>query len=197
MATALNFTVPLKQDPQSQESLGHLVTSFAQEVQPAIDAALARSQIVHFARIVVIDNQYLQSSPVPPRRPLLAGELDRIARQADAGGLGHALGVRPPAAGRARDRPVAGDARGVHGPRASECRHGADPARCPGQPGHVPGAGAAGEGRHHPRRPLRRDAVREFATEAADEAFGDRVGTRRLHRCLDGDDLAGYDGVRS
>jgi len=60
MATALNFTVPLKQDPQSQESLGHLVTSFAQEVQPAIDAALARSQIVHFARIVVIDNQYLQ-----------------------------------------------------------------------------------------------------------------------------------------
>jgi hypothetical protein len=60
VATALNFTVPLKQDPQSQESLGHLVTSFAQEVQPAIDAALARSQIVHFARIVVIDNQYLQ-----------------------------------------------------------------------------------------------------------------------------------------
>jgi hypothetical protein len=31
------------------------------------------------------------------------------------------------------------------------------------------------------------DAVEEFATEAADEAFGDRVGTRRLHRCLDGE----------
>src|SRR4051812_20135660 len=60
MATALNFTVPLKQEPGSQESLAHLVASFGQEVQPAIDAALARSQIVHFARILVIDNKYLQ-----------------------------------------------------------------------------------------------------------------------------------------
>ena len=60
MATALNFTVPLKQDQGSQESLAHLVASFGQEVQPAIDAALAGSQIVHFARIVVIDNKYLQ-----------------------------------------------------------------------------------------------------------------------------------------
>ncbi len=60
MAIALNFTVPLKQDPQSQESLRHLVASFAHDVQPAIDAALARSQIVHFARVVVIDNKYLQ-----------------------------------------------------------------------------------------------------------------------------------------
>jgi hypothetical protein len=41
------------------------------------------------------------------------------------------------------------------------------------------------------------DAVEEFATEAAGEAFGDRLGTRRLHRCLGGDDLAGHDGVRS
>ena len=60
MAIALNFTVPLKQDPQSQESLRHLVASFAQDVQPALDAALSRSQIVHFARILVIDNRYLQ-----------------------------------------------------------------------------------------------------------------------------------------
>jgi hypothetical protein len=60
VAIALNFTVPLKQDPQSQESLTHLVASFAQDVQPALDAALSRSHIVHFARILVIDNKYLQ-----------------------------------------------------------------------------------------------------------------------------------------
>jgi hypothetical protein len=60
MAIALNFTVPLKQDPQSQESLRHLVASFAQDVQPALDAALSRSEIVHFARILVIDNRYMQ-----------------------------------------------------------------------------------------------------------------------------------------
>lgn len=60
MAIALNFTVPLKQDPQSQQSLTHLVASFSQDVQPALDAALSRSQIVHFARILVIDNRYLQ-----------------------------------------------------------------------------------------------------------------------------------------
>jgi hypothetical protein len=60
MAIALNFTVALKQDAQSQEGLQHLVASFAQSVQPAIDAALSRSRIVHFARVVVIDNKYLQ-----------------------------------------------------------------------------------------------------------------------------------------
>lgn len=60
MATVLNLTVPLKQDPQSQESLKQLVASFIQSVQPAIDAVLSRSRIVHFARILVIDNKYLQ-----------------------------------------------------------------------------------------------------------------------------------------
>lgn len=60
MAIALNLTVPLKQDPQTQKSLKQLVTSFAQNFQPAIDAALRRSQIVHSARILVIDNKYLQ-----------------------------------------------------------------------------------------------------------------------------------------
>jgi hypothetical protein len=60
MATALNLTVPLKQDPQSQESLKELVDTFAERAQPAIDAALSRSQLVHFARVLVIDNKYLQ-----------------------------------------------------------------------------------------------------------------------------------------
>ncbi len=60
MTIALNFTVPLKQDPQAQEGLKHMMASFAQSVQPAIDEALSRSQLVHFARILVIDNKYLQ-----------------------------------------------------------------------------------------------------------------------------------------
>lgn len=60
MTIALNFTVALKQDPQSQEGLKHMVASFAQSAQPMIDDALSRSRIVHFARILVIDNKYLQ-----------------------------------------------------------------------------------------------------------------------------------------
>ncbi|MGH3770294.1 MAG: hypothetical protein ACRDRW_02665 [Pseudonocardiaceae bacterium] len=60
MATSLNLTIPLKQDPQTQESLKQLIDSFTQKAQPTIDTALSQSQIVHFARIVVIDNKYLQ-----------------------------------------------------------------------------------------------------------------------------------------
>jgi hypothetical protein len=40
------------------------------------------------------------------------------------------------------------------------------------------------------------DAVEEFATDCADEAFGDRVGPRRPYRCFDDLDVdAGEDGV--
>ena len=40
------------------------------------------------------------------------------------------------------------------------------------------------------------DAVEEFATNRADEAFGDRVGPRRPHRRLDDPDVdGGEDGV--
>jgi hypothetical protein len=48
------------------------------------------------------------------------------------------------------------------------------------------------------RMPLVDDqgAVEEFAANAADEAFGDRVGPRRPHRCLDDPDVGGCeDGV--
>jgi hypothetical protein len=55
MAIALNLTVPLKQDPQSQEALKQLAASFADTVQPAIAKALAASKIVHFCRVVVIE----------------------------------------------------------------------------------------------------------------------------------------------
>lgn len=64
MAVALNLTVPLKQDPQSQVALKQLASSFAETIQDPIDKALAASRIVHFARVVVIEEnqraRYLQ-----------------------------------------------------------------------------------------------------------------------------------------
>jgi hypothetical protein len=60
MALGLNFTAPLKQDPESQQRLQQLAAAFAEQVQPMIDTALAKSELVHFARILVIDNKYIQ-----------------------------------------------------------------------------------------------------------------------------------------
>jgi hypothetical protein len=60
MAIALNLTAPLKQDPESQQRLQQLATVFAEQVQPEMEAVLARSEIVHFARVLVIDNKYIQ-----------------------------------------------------------------------------------------------------------------------------------------
>jgi hypothetical protein len=60
MTSALNMTMPLKQDAASQAALAQLKATFAERVQPLIDAALRESQIVHFARVVVIDNKYIQ-----------------------------------------------------------------------------------------------------------------------------------------
>jgi hypothetical protein len=51
---------------------------------------------------------------------------------------------------------------------------------------------------HHYGMPLIDDqgVVEEFAADAADEAFGDRVGPRCPHRCLDDPDVdGGEDGV--
>lgn len=60
MLTALNMTMPLKQDPESQQKLQQLKAGFADHVQPAIDEALRKSKIVHFARVLVIDDKYIQ-----------------------------------------------------------------------------------------------------------------------------------------
>ncbi len=60
MALSLNFTAPLKQDPESQKRLQQLAAVFTNQVQPVIDTALAKSELVHFARILVIDNKYIQ-----------------------------------------------------------------------------------------------------------------------------------------
>jgi hypothetical protein len=60
MITALNMTVPLKQDPESQAKLQKLKEVFADRIQPEIDRALRKSKIVHFARVLVIHDRFLQ-----------------------------------------------------------------------------------------------------------------------------------------
>jgi hypothetical protein len=60
MAHALNLTLKLKQDPQSRQALQELKAAFATTVQPAIDQVLRKSKLVHFARVVVIDDLYIQ-----------------------------------------------------------------------------------------------------------------------------------------
>jgi hypothetical protein len=60
MITALNMTVPLKQDPESLAKLQQLKALFADHIQPEIDRALRKSKIVHFARVLVIHDQFLQ-----------------------------------------------------------------------------------------------------------------------------------------
>ncbi len=60
MITALNMTVPLKQDPESLAKLQKLKEVFADHIQPEIDRALRKSRIVHFARVLVIHDRFLQ-----------------------------------------------------------------------------------------------------------------------------------------
>ena len=60
MAIALNLTAPIKQDPDTQARLHQLAQAFSERVQPALQEALERSGVVHFARVLVIDDKYLQ-----------------------------------------------------------------------------------------------------------------------------------------
>jgi hypothetical protein len=60
MTHALNLTLPLKQDAATQARLRHLEKIFATVVQPAIDKVLKESEFVHFARVVIINDQYIQ-----------------------------------------------------------------------------------------------------------------------------------------
>jgi hypothetical protein len=60
MAIALNLTVKIKQDAETLAKLAQLGEAFPAHVQPLMDAALAKSERVHFARVLVIDNTYLQ-----------------------------------------------------------------------------------------------------------------------------------------
>jgi hypothetical protein len=60
MPTALNLTMKLKQDPASLAKLAALKAAFTDTIQPAIAKALGDSQIVHYARVLVIDDRYVQ-----------------------------------------------------------------------------------------------------------------------------------------
>jgi hypothetical protein len=60
MAHALNLTLRIKQDPETLARLAAIAAAFPTQIQPKIDAALRESKIVHFARVLVIDNKYLQ-----------------------------------------------------------------------------------------------------------------------------------------
>jgi hypothetical protein len=62
MANALNMTLKLKQDPATQAALAQFARDFPQKVQPKMEQALRTSQLVHFARVLVIGSppQYLQ-----------------------------------------------------------------------------------------------------------------------------------------
>ena len=60
MATALNLTAPLKQDAESLQRLQQIRSVFAEQIQPKMEAALAAVETVHYARVVVIDDKYIQ-----------------------------------------------------------------------------------------------------------------------------------------
>ena len=59
MAHSLNLTLKVKQDPETLAKLEQFKEIFPQ-VQGKIANAMRRSQILHFARVVVIDNLYIQ-----------------------------------------------------------------------------------------------------------------------------------------
>jgi hypothetical protein len=60
MAHALNLTLKIKQDPATLQRLANIKAIFADQLQPKINDALRTSKIVHFARVLVIDDKYLQ-----------------------------------------------------------------------------------------------------------------------------------------
>jgi hypothetical protein len=60
MAHALNMTMKIKQDPANLVALQEFKRDFATKYQKKMDDELRASKLVHFARIVVIDDLYLQ-----------------------------------------------------------------------------------------------------------------------------------------
>jgi hypothetical protein len=60
MAHALNMTMKLKQDPASLAALQVFKTDFVTKYQQRLEDVLRKSKLVHFARIVVVDDLYLQ-----------------------------------------------------------------------------------------------------------------------------------------
>jgi hypothetical protein len=78
MPTALNLTLPLKQDAESQRRLAAFVAEFPERIQGPMEQALARSERVHFARVLVLDNRWLQVLTEFDKDPLSYTEFFRI-----------------------------------------------------------------------------------------------------------------------
>ena len=60
MAHSLNLTLKVKQDAETLAKLKHFKEVLFPAVQGKIAAAMKKSRILHFARIVVIEDKYLQ-----------------------------------------------------------------------------------------------------------------------------------------
>jgi len=59
MTHGLTLTLPIKQDDKTLAALADLKANF-QSLQPTIKAAMAKSKLIHFARVDVIDDKYIQ-----------------------------------------------------------------------------------------------------------------------------------------
>lgn len=59
MTHALNLTLPIKQDAKTLADLQALKDAFP-SLQKAIGDTMAKSHILHFARVLVIDDKYIQ-----------------------------------------------------------------------------------------------------------------------------------------
>ncbi len=60
MTHALNLVLPIKQHPDTLASLARLKENFQHGIQQEIEDALRKSEIVHFARVFVIEDKYIQ-----------------------------------------------------------------------------------------------------------------------------------------
>lgn len=55
----LNFFVPIRQDAEALKKLQELKDTFAKVDQDLIEAAARKSRIIHFLRVLVLDDKYL------------------------------------------------------------------------------------------------------------------------------------------
>src|SRR5262249_19739467 len=69
-----------KQDPESQRKIAEFAAAFEAVVQPRMDQALAESELVHFARVLVIGDppRYLQVLTEFDGDPILYTEFFRV-----------------------------------------------------------------------------------------------------------------------
>jgi hypothetical protein len=58
MAHALNLFVPIRQDPDSLKLLAEIKENFATKDQAEIEKAARESEIIHFLRVLILDDKY-------------------------------------------------------------------------------------------------------------------------------------------